>query len=527
MIGPTSVVGDLYDSCTTHYANHVAIQQGDRTITYRELRDKAYRLAHAFERMGVRKGERVAFLMVNCPEYIFTEYALAKLGAVRVPLAVLLHSNDLVYMMNHAECTTLVYHERLAPRVREMLPHLETVKRFVCVSADATAVPPGHLHLQTLMAECEPRAPEVAIDPEDLCGIYYTGGTTGRPKGVMLPHRAWVNSVLLEMLELGIERREVFAYLTPLTHAGGVLLLPVLLRDGTCLLFDHYDPGQFLAATEKNRITTAFFVPTMLYLLLDHPDLKKYDTRSLRNLIYGAAPIAAERLKQALDTFGPILTQLFGQTEAPMMISALSRDEHVVDDPERQKRILTSCGRPTATTRVRLVDLDDRDVPPGEVGEIIAQPMNMMAGYFKNPEATAKTLKDGWLHTGDLARADEFGYLYIVDRSKDMIVSGGFNVYPREIEDALFEHPAVQGAAVLGVPDPKWGEAVKAIVVLYPGKQVTEAELIEFVKARKGSLMAPKSVEFWEQIPVTNLGKLDKKKLREKFWAGHDRRVGG
>lgn len=518
-----TTLGELYDSCTACYADEVAIKQDDRPVTYRELRDKAYRLANAFQSIGLNKGDKVAFLMVNCPEYIFTEYALAKIGAARVPLAVALGSADHIYMMNHSEAKVLIYHARLAARVKEMIPQLETVKTFICVGAGTTA--DNHLQLENLMANATPHLSPVQVIQDDLCGLYYTGGTTGRPKGVMLSHRAWVNSVLLEMLELGIGMQEKFAYLTPLTHAGGVLLLPVLMRQGTCVIFDHFDAQQFLQATQKEKITSAFVVPTMIYLLLDHPDLKKYDTRSLRNIIYGAAPIGAERLRQALDTFGPIFSQLFGQTEAPMMISALPRENHLVADPERQKKILTSCGRPTITTQVRLVDQDDKDVPPGDVGEIIARPMNMMEGYYKDPEQTAKTLKDGWLHTGDMARQDEYGYLYIVDRSKDMIVTGGFNVYPREVEDALFEHPAVKSAAVVGVPDAKWGEAVKAIVVLHAGKTATEPELIEFVKARKGSVMAPKSVEFWNAIPLTNLGKLDKKKIREKYWQGQERRV--
>lgn len=519
---PTTL-GDLYDSCTTWYGDSIAIKQADRTVTYRQMRDNAYRLADAFQRIGMVKGDKVAFLMVNCPEYIFTEYALAKIGAARVPLAVALGSADHVYMMNHSEAKALVYHARMAARVREMMPQLETIQTFICVGGEAAA--DNHLHLEKLLAEASPQLSPVSVSQDDLCGLYYTGGTTGRPKGVMLSHRAWVNSVLLEMLELGIGMRERFAYLTPLTHAGGVLLLPVLMREGTCVIFDHFDTQEFLQATQKEKITSAFLVPTMIYLLLDFPDLKKYDISSFRNIIYGAAPIGAERLRQALDTFGPILSQLFGQTEAPMMISTLPQENHIVSDPERQKKILTSCGRPTMTTQVRIVDQDDQDVPPGEVGEIIARPMNVMDGYYKDPEQTAKTLKNGWLHTGDLARQDEYGYLYIVDRSKDMVVSGGFNVYPREVEDALFEHPAVKSVAVIGVPDEKWGEAIKAIVVLHPGKKATETELIEYVKARKGSVMTPKSVEFWDVIPLTNLGKLDKKKIRENYWKGKDRRV--
>jgi len=463
--------------------------------------------------------------MANCPEYIFAEYALAKLGLVRVPLAVLLHSSDHIYMMNHSESVALIYHEKLASRVKEMLPHLETVKHFICVSEDPARVMDGHIHLQALITGYPPQPLQVEVTQDDLCGLYYTGGTTGRPKGVMLSHRAWVNSVLLEMLELGLGRNEVFAYMTPLTHAGGVLLLPVLLRKGTCLILDQFDPKLFLEQTEKEMVTASFFVPTMIYMLLDYPGREKYNTSSLRNIIYGAAPIAPERLKQAITSFGPIFTQLYGQTEAPMMISVLPKEEHVITDPERERRILSSCGRPTFSTQVRLVDPHGNDVPIGEVGEIITRSINVMDGYFKNPEMTTQTIRDGWLYTGDLARQDEEGFLYIVDRSKDMIVSGGFNIYPREIEDVLFEHPAVKGAAVIGVPDTKWGEAVKAIVVLHAGATVTETELIEFVKGRKGSLVAPKSVEFWDAIPLTNLGKVDKKRMREKFWQSQERRV--
>jgi fatty-acyl-CoA synthase len=263
----------------------------------------------------------------------------------------------------------------------------------------------------------------------------------------------------------------------------------------------------------------------MIYVLLDYPDLKKYDFSSLRNIIYGASAIAPDRLKQALNTFGPIMTQLFGQTEAPMMISALSREEHRVEDPKREKEILSSAGRPTFHAEVKLIADDGKEVKRGETGEVVVRCANMMSGYFKNPEATAETIKDGWLHTGDIAKQDEEGFLYIVDRKKDMIVSGGFNIFPREIEDVLFEHPAVKGAAVIGVPHPKWGEEVKAIVALHEGQSATEEELIQFVKDRKGSLITPKTVEFWDAIPVTNLGKLDKKVIRERYWKGLERRV--
>jgi fatty-acyl-CoA synthase len=276
---------------------------------------------------------------------------------------------------------------------------------------------------------------------------------------------------------------------------------------------------------EKVKVTSTFIVPTMIYVLLDTPDLKKYDLGSLRNIIYGASAIAPARLAQAVDTLGPIFTQLFGQTETPMMISCLSRQEHVIADPEKRMRVYKSCGRPVMTADVRIIGEDGREVPRGESGDIVCRTINMMTGYLKKPEETAEALRDGWLWTGDVGKFDEEGYLYIVDRSKDMIVSGGFNIFPREIEDVLHEHPAVKSAAVIGVPHEKWGELVKAVVVLHEGKTATEEDLIRFVKDRKGSLVTPKSVEFWDAIPLTNLGKIDKKKMRERYWAGAERRV--
>ncbi|MBW1681932.1 MAG: long-chain-fatty-acid--CoA ligase [Deltaproteobacteria bacterium] len=518
-------IGELYDRCVDFYRDRVAITCGDQNVTYGEMGEKADRLVSAFQDLGLQKGDTVAFLMANCAEYVFCEIAVAKAGCVRVPLAVLLSSSDHIYMMNQAECTTLIYHETMAARVREMIPSLETVKNFICVAKDPGAVPEGHLHLQTLMEAHAPQYDAVEIEPEDLVGIYYTGGTTGKPKGVMLSHRAWVYTVLIEMLELGFGWEEVFVYPTPLTHAGGCLMLPVLLRKGRCVIIDHFDPKLLLETIERERVTMTFLVPTMIYVLLDYPDLEKYDLSSLRNVIYGASAIAPERLKQALTTFGPIFTQLFGQTEAPMMMSVLSREEHVVGDPEREMQVLASAGRPTFHAKIRLLDDDGNEVPRGEAGEVVVRCANMMHGYFKNPEATAETIKDGWLHTGDIAKMDEEGLLYIVDRKKDMIVSGGFNIFPREIEDVLFEHPAVKGAAVVGVPHPKWGEEVKAIVTLHEGQLATEEELIAFVKERKGSLVAPKTVEFWDEIPLTNLGKIDKKAIRKKFWKDKDRLV--
>jgi acyl-CoA synthetase (AMP-forming)/AMP-acid ligase II len=518
-------VGDLYDRAVRLGGDRVALAQGDRAVSYRELGEHAARLAGAFMALGLGRGDRVAFLMANCVEYVACEYAVARIGAVRVPLAVLLANDDHLYMMNFARCTTLVYHERLAARVLEMQPQLATVRHYICVADEPARVPAGHLHLQALLHAHEPASSAAKIDPEDLVGIYFTGGTTGRPKGVMLSHRSFVYTCYMELLDFGVGWHEIFVFTTPLTHAAGCMLLPVLLRQGRGVILDHFDPELLLATIERERATATLLVPTMLYSLLDHPRRDAFDLHSLRNVLYGAAAIAPERLKQAVETFGPVFTQFFGQTEAPMALTSLPRELHVVADRDRQAAVFSSAGMPTYPTRIRLLDDDGNEVSEGEPGEIVAHAPNVMSGYLDDPAATAEALRDGWLHTGDIARRDAEGYLTIVDRKKDMVVSGGFNVYPREIEDVLFEHPAVAQAAVIGVPHERWGEQVKALVVLRQGQSATERELIEFVKARKGSLTAPKSVEFVAAIPVTNLGKVDKKALRTRYWGGRPRNV--
>lgn len=519
-------VGDLYDRAVGCYGGRTAVTHDSRSFTYAQLGEKSRALIAALQSLGIGRGDRIAFLMANCAEYLFCEYAVAKSGATRVPLAVLLANDDHVYMMNFAECRSLIYHVKLAERVLAMAPQLESVRHFLCVADDASQVPAGHLHLQSLVAAHALAEPQpVAIDPEDLAGIYFTGGTTGRPKGVMLSHRSWIHTYYAETLDFGVGWGEVFVYCTPMTHAAGCLILPVLLRGGRCVVLDHFEPELLLATIARERATATLVVPTMIYMLLDSPALPKYDIGSLRNILYGASVIAPERLKQALRTFGPVLTQFYGQTEAPMALAALPREEHVVADPAREARVLASAGRATYPTEIRLVDDEGRDVPAGEPGELIARSPNVMSGYLKNPEASAATLRGGWLHTGDIARIDAEGFITIVDRKKDMIISGGFNVYPRDAEDALFEHPAVKQAAVVGAPHDKWGEEVRAVVVLHPGKSATEAELIDHVKAKKGSLNAPKAVEFWDAIPLTNLGKVDKKAIRARFWSGRERQI--
>jgi fatty-acyl-CoA synthase len=518
-------VSDLYARAVFQGGDRIAVTDGDRDFSYRDLGEGALRLSGALRGLGIGRGDRVAFLMVNCAEYVFCEYAVARIGATRVPLAVLLGAEDHVYMMNFARCRALVYHAQLTARVMAMLPELDTVELFVRVGEGDVPLPDGHLSLGALLEQAPDAQAAEAVDPEAIAGIYFTGGTTGRPKGVMLSHRAWVHTCYAEMLDFEVGWHEVFVFTTPMTHAAGCLLLPVLLRQGRCVLLERFTPEAFLGAVARERATASLVVPTIIYALLDFPERGRYDHSSLRNVLYGAAPMAPERMREALAAFGPVFTQFFGQTEAPMALAALPRAAHVVADPERELEVLASAGWPTFPTRMRLVDESGRDVAPGEPGEIVVQAPNMMSGYLDNPEATAEAIRDGWLHTGDIARRDALGLISIVDRKKDVIIRSGFNVYPREVEDVLFEHPAVRQAAVVGVPHEKWGEEVRAVVVLREGHAADERELVEFVKRRKGSIAAPTSIEFRDAIPLTNLGKVDKKAIRQAYWAGRERQV--
>lgn len=524
MLGKT--IGDLFDYMCLHYRDREAIVSGERRLSFEDLRDNGTRLGNALQGLGFKRGDRLAVLMPNCPEVLFIDFAFSKCGLVRIPLAYYLRVEDMVFMLKETKAVGIIYHQAFGGIVEKIRAEYPDLKHVICLAEDASSVPDGEHFLPELIRKGSAQAIESEVSEDDLYFILFTGGTTGVPKGVVHCHRTMVNSLVMELLDFGISRNEVFLAATPLTHGAGALVPPVMLRGGSVVILSGFDPTQFLETIQQERVTTGMVVPTMIYALLDHPDLEKYDTSSLRNLIYGAAPIAPERLREALEAFGPVFTQIYGQTEAPMALTVLSREEHILEGEEHLVRRLASCGRPTMSTRIKLVDGEGREVPPGEPGEIVAWAPNIMLEYLNRPDLTAETIKDGWLHTGDVARQDEYGYLYIVDRAKDMIVSGGFNVFPKEIEDTLHEHPAVAVAAVVGVPDEKWGEAVKAVVVLKPGKTATEQELIQLCKEKKGSVMSPKSIDFKDSIPLTPLGKANKKALREVYWKGQERRVG-
>jgi fatty-acyl-CoA synthase len=355
-------------------------------------------------------------------------------------------------------------------------------------------------------------------EEEDIAWLQYTGGTTGRPKAAMISHRAMVQEVfsLTASWRLPLDPRTLIA--TPITHAGVLPILPTLLRGGTVVLQAGFDPQQWLAAVQTHRINFVFTIPTVLYTLLDHGGLDQFDLSSLETVVYGASPMSPSRIDEAQQAFGPTLLQGYGQTECVGMATSLLPSEH---DPENR----TSCGRAVAGALVDVLDEDGQQVPNGTVGELCVRSRAVMSGYWKRPAETAEVLRNGWLRTGDMAYRTDAGFFHIVDRKKDMVISGGFNVYPREIEDVLADDPSVSMVAVIGVPDPKWGEAVKAFVVPRPGATPDTAALMASVKRRKGPHHAPKSIEVVDQLPLTKVGKVDKKVLRATYWADLDRAV--
>ena len=516
-------VGRLYDWAVDHYADRIVAVKGDSKITYGELRNKANQLGHALLKIGLKKGDRVGTLTSNSIESIILDYGLAKAGLTQVILHEgIVAPSDNAYMANDSSVSTIVYGARYAEHFEQMRPDLKTVKQSLFISEGGT-VPSHSSDFWQVVASESTSDPKVDVSEDDVISIYYTGGTTGVPKGCIHASENRVHTYLTAMSEIGLGVRHTFLHVAPISHASNVFMIPVCLRGGTQVILDRFTPELFLETVAKYKVTATFIVPTMLYRILDCPELKRYDCSSLNTVIYGASPIGPERLRQAIAAFGPIFVQVFGQTEAPMFMTTLSKEDHVVSSKEEER--LSSCGKPTLMCQLRLVDDEDKEVALGGEGEIAVRTPNMMRGYLNKPEETAKTMKNGWLHTGDVGRSDEDGYVYILDRKKDMVISGGWNIYPKEIEATIHEHAAVADVAVVGVPDPNWGEALKAVVVLHSGKIATAEEIIKFCKERKGSIKAPKSVDFVDQIPLTSVGKHDKKALREKYWLGEKRRV--
>lgn len=487
-------------------------------LTYRGAHALIGCLQAAMSASGLKKGQTAAFLSANSAETWCAGIAAQGLGLVVTWLHPLGSLADHLDVIEDSGASVLI----VDPRT-----HAQRGGELAARAADrlATVLTMGRADFgRDLMAAAEKAgeaAPVDLTDPDDYAIINYTGGTTGKSKGAIRRHRSTAASAVSIAADFEFPAVPRYLAAAPITHVSGTKVLPSLLRGGTIHLLKGFEPEKFLATIEREKINFTLMVPTMIYVLLDHPKLDRTDLSSLELVLYGASPMSPTRLVEGLERIGPVFSQLYGQTEC-YPVSVLRKGDHDAKRPE----LFASCGFPIASCSVSLRDEDNNEVKPGEAGEICVRAPHAMEQYWKRPEQTAETFKGGWLHTGDVARADERGYLYIVDRKKDMIVSGGFNIFPREVEDVLSSHPDVAMAAVIGVPHEKWGEAVAALIVARPGTRPAAEALMQLVKDRKGGTHAPKQVEFVDSLPLTAVGKVDKKVLRAKYWAGQARQVG-
>jgi len=508
--------GHLLVHALKRHADKPVLFIGDQTITGAQMAERISCFIAALEQVGVTTGSAVGLLALNRPEVLDSIGAGQLLGLRRTALHPLGSADDHAYVLADAGVETLIIDPYFAERGRELLERVDSLKQILTF---------GPADLGTDIIELTSKqtpSPLVArdFDPDTIVGITYTGGTTGKPKGVVGTTGSIATMTQVQLAEWEWPEAPRFLMCTPLSHAGAAFFLPTLMAGGSMYVLPRFDPAEVLETIEKHRINATMVVPSMLYALMDHPDSHTRDLSSLETIYYGASAINPVRLAEAVERFGPIFAQYYGQSEAPMVITYLAKQDHLRKDK------LASCGRPSAFLRTALLDEQGNRVPQGEPGEICVAGPLLAAGYWNLPDETAATFRDGWLHTGDVAREDEDGFWYIVDRTKDMIVTGGFNVFPREVEDVIAEHPAVAQVAVIGVPDEKWGEAVLAVVVLrpeYDGDPTDEIKAL--VKDRKGSVQAPKQVVYAEGIPLTGLGKPDKKALRAPYWEGHARSV--
>ena len=497
---------------------------GHTRLTFGQTAERVNCLSNALAELGMTGGDRVAVLALNCHRFFELYYAVPQMGAVIVPINFRIPPAEVKYILDHSGARALAVDEALTPLVDQIRPRLESVEHFISISDTPRR---EYLSYEALLADASPDYPVAPLAGDELLGLFYTSGTTGEPKGVMLTHANVIANVRHIEASASYSSEEIYLHSAPMFHlADGAATFSNANRGSTQVFIPRFEPVATLTAIERERVTHALLVPTMINFVLQVPDLADYDLSSLRYVTYGASPIAPEVLRRAMRAFGCDFGQGYGLTEAAPLLTVLSADDHrrAIQGDER---LLASCGKPVAGVEVRVVKVDGRDVKPGEVGEIIARGPNIMRGYWRRDADTANTVIDGWLYTGDLATVDEEGYLYLVDRKKDMIITGGENVFSTEIEAALYAHPAVKEAAVIGVPDAQWGEAVHACVALKDNHDISADALIEFCRQRLASYKVPRSIEIIEgELPKGGTGKILKKQLRERYWQGRERRVG-
>jgi fatty-acyl-CoA synthase len=507
-----------------------AIVCGKDRWTYREFGDRINRLSRYLANVGIEKDDKVALLHPNCHTFLEAYYGIAQIGAISVPINYRLAAGEIAFILNDSESKVLIADPMFHSQVDSIRGQVPQIKKIIWTGQGRRAVDSrDEKYENALMAADSRPFREAGITDDDVAQIYYTSGTTGRPKGVMLSHKNVTTHALGTVAELHLTDSDVWIHVAPLFHlADAWATWAITLVGGTHVLVREFESKTVFETIEREKVTITNLIPTMLNLMVNHPEVGKYSYRSLRALLSGGAPIAPEVVRKIVETFQCDYVQTYGMTETSPYLTLSILKEHLKKLPyEDQLRFKSKTGREFIGVQLKVVNEKGEEIKPDEkeVGEIIVKGDIVTRGYWKLPDETAKAIRDGWLYTGDMAVIDGEGYVTIVDRKKDMILTGGENVYSTEVENVLYTHPAVLECAVVGVPDEKWGEAVKAIVVLKSGQRATDQEIIQFCKDRIAHYKAPKSVDFMDVLPKTGSGKIQKRELRNTYWEGYEKKV--
>ena len=492
----------------------------DKKYTFSQLNERVNRLANGLLKLGIKKGDRVAMLQVNCNQCVEAYFAVAKIGAIYLPLNFRAKGNEIAYILNSSEANTLFIGDRYISLIESIRPELKFLQHLITIESKHDGMP----YYEDIISSSPGDEVVTEIDDSDTTILMYTAGTTGFPKGVMLSHNSFSSYMLENVTPADPELEERNIITVPLYHVAGIQAMMAAIYGGRTLVMERqFSAEEWLGLVEKEKANRAMMVPTMLKQLLDHPDFSKYDLSSLKVITYGAAPMPLEVLKKALDAFpGASFINAFGQTETASTITALGPEDHNISGTEEEKekklKRLSSIGKPMPDVEMKVIGEDGNELPTGGVGEILARGPRVMTGYWKDEEKTAKTIdKDGWVHTGDIGYVDEDGYFFLAGRATDIIIRAGENISPEELETVLQAHPKIEEVAVIGVPDETWGEEPRAIVVLKKGETATAEEIMEYCRAELASFKRPRSIVFVDSLPRNPMGKILKRELRDKY----------
>ena len=513
------ILGEILRWNAKRHPNKTAFVFDGHRYTFNQFLERVNRLSNGFLRMDFKKGDRVALMAQNCHHHLEIFFAAAKVGLILVPINFRSIESEILYVMDSAGPRAFILSRDYHDRIRHLTSQMKSIEKYICLEQGFDLMIYYEDVLTTSSGD-EPLAP-VPIEENDDVMICYTSGATGNPKGVRLTHRNWISAGLNCACALSLTERDIALITVPLLHVAGIWpFMSHFYIGGSVVILRVFDPIELLKTIEKESITTLNLVPTHLIDLLEVVKTRQYNLSSLRKITYGAAPMPLEVLRRCTEAFGNIFMHIYGLTEAAGgLVSYYDIGGYMSDgDPGEIRRRSYSCGQEGINVEARVVNEEGEDVQPGEVGEIIVRGDCVMKGYWNLPEETSWTLRDGWLYTGDLATMDKDGYIFITDRKGFKIITGGENIYPKEVEDIIYQHPAVKEVVALGIPDNRWGEAVKAVIVTKEGAHVTEDEIIQFSKERMAGYKRPKSVDFVSELPKSSVGKILKKEIKKWYW---------